>query len=163
MAAKEKSLYDLSGVNVTRVVSNALNKKGHLKGEKKEVKRLRSVCTHHVINKRGKIKPRFHENGKNVCQCNICRETWKADYYSTEEVDSAIGGIKPIASQAKFIAQAINADQKTIQTEAAFNLYLDNFGKDYKNLVKVAVKKDKNKNNKKKKGKKSSIGGWDIR
>ena len=60
------------------------------------------------------------------------------------------------------LAPALGADKKTRQQIGETNLYVDNFGKVYKNMRKVAEKKDKVKNKKKKKRNTSSLGGWET-
>ena len=50
MAVKSKALLQ---------VTKSINKKGKLKGRnKKETKMLKGMCTHHKINKNGKVKMR---------------------------------------------------------------------------------------------------------
>ena len=86
------------------------------------------------------------------------------NFYTDQEYDKAYGSMKEIASQAKFIAQAIGADTDTIRQVCTTNLYLDDFRKTYKNLTKVAQKNDERKKKKKKKRESNSeLGSWKIK
>lgn len=160
--AKNKSIYDLSGVDPTAEVTKHLTKKGKLAGSKKEKKALRSICTHHAINRKGKIKAKIHDEGNKNCQCDICKERFRSGFYTDQEFDSAYRGFKPIASQAKLLSVATGASKSTVQEVAELNLRIDRFGKTYRNLRNIAQKQDKVKNKKKKQREVENIGGWRI-
>ena len=161
MSKKEKNIFSLVEHDIDPVleVTKHLNKKGNLKGSKKEVKTLRSICCHHVMNKKGKVKPKIHEENRN-CKCPICKDKFRPDFYSDQEYDKAYNGYKPIVSQAKFLAVATGASKTSVQRVAGFSLDLDRFGKTYKNLRSVAQKQDKVKNKKKRRKETEDLGSW---
>lgn len=154
--------FDLTGVDPTVEISKHLTKNGKLTGSKKEKKALRSICPHHSLNRKGKVKARIHDEGNKNCQCPICKERFRSGFYSDQEFDAAYAKFKPIASQAKFIATATNAGKGTIEEISSLNLHIDTFGKTYRNLRSVAEKQDKVKNKKKKQRERENIGGWRL-
>jgi hypothetical protein len=163
---QKRDIYDLTGVDTVKVVTQHVDKKGRLKGNsKKETKALRSICPHHMLNKKGnKVKAKIDVHGKE-CQCQICKEKFANQFYDDQAYDKAYNPIKMVASQAKMMAAATNADKKTVQEVAEFNLRLDGFGKVYKNLRKVAEKEEsvkKKKGNKKDKVKSSAYASWQV-
>lgn len=162
MSKNNKNIYDLSGVDPVVEVSKHLSKKGKLSGNKKEKKALRSICTHHAINRKGKIKARIHDEGNRNCQCDICKERFRSGFYTDQEFSSAYNKIKPIASQAKLLSIATGAGKGTVQEIASLNLHIDRFGKTYRNLRSVAEKQDKVKNKKKKNKERENLGGWRL-
>lgn len=160
---KKRDMFDLTGVDPIRVVSEHVNKSGKLKGNKKEVKAFRSICEHHLINKKGKkVKAKLEVHGKN-CTCKICRETMPMEFYDDQAVERAIKPAKQLMSQAKLIAGATNADLKTQQRVCEANLHLDAFPGLYKSLRKVAEKREKVKKQKKNKEKHSAYDSWYVR
>lgn len=161
MAKKTSSIYDLSGVDPVQEISRHLNKHGKLTGEKKEKKALRSICPHHALNRKGRVKPRIHKEGDKNCQCDICKDRFKAGFYDDMEYSRAYNGMKPIASQAKLLTIATGSDKRTVREVAEFNLRLDRFEKTYKGLRKISQKQDKIKNKKKNKNRNTGdYGGW---
>ena len=162
MSKNNKNVYDLSGVDPIVEVSKHLTKKGKLTGSKKEKKALRSICTHHALNRKGKIKARIHDEGNKNCQCDICKERFRSGFYTDQEFDAAYNKIKPIASQAKLLSIATGAGKGTVQEIASLNLHIDRFKKTYTNLRSVAEKQDKVKNKKKKHQESENLGGWRL-
>ena len=161
--AKNKTIFDLGGVDPVVEVSKHLSKKGKLQGNKKEKKALRSICPHHTINKKGRIKPRVHPEGGKMCTCEICRDRFKAGFYDDQEFDQAYRKFKPIASQGKLLAQAVGAGHDTVKEVSTLNLYIDRYEKTYKNLRNIAQKQDKAKKKKKnKKNKNTNLGSWKV-
>lgn len=158
-----KNIYDLSGVDTVTEVSKHLNKHGKLTGDKKSRKALRSICPHHALNRKGRVKPRIHIEGNKMCQCEICKERFKAGFYDDQEYAKAYNQMKPILSQAKLLTIATGADKRTVQDVAALNLRMDRFGKTYSSLRKISEKQDKVKNKKKKNYNNSDLGGWRSR
>lgn len=160
---KSKSIYDLSGVDPMQEVSKHLNKKGQLKGgDKKKTKALRSICVHHAINKKGKQKARIHDAGNGNCQCAICRDKFKADFYTDKEYADGYASFKPQISQAKMMAISVGADKETVRRLCELNLYVDRSQGIMKSLRKVAQKQDAKKNKKKKKTRKNNLGAWKV-
>lgn len=162
MSKNNKNIFDLSGVDPVVEVSKHLSKKGKLEGNKKEKKALRSICTHHAINRKGKVKAKIHDVGNKNCQCDICKERFRSGFYSDQEFDAAYSKIKPIASQAKLLSIATGAGKGTIQEIASLNLHIDRFKKTYNGLRSVAEKQDKVKNKKKQKRERENLGGWKL-
>lgn len=161
--SKQKDVFDLTGVSPTQMVTRRLTKKGKIKGNKKEVRSLRSICEHHTIKKNGRLKPWVEKIDNGLFRCRICGDVFRMDFYGDQEITKAYKGIKPIASQAKFLTVAVGADKKSRKNVAEFNLRLDNFGKTYKNLRAVADKKAKKDKRKKNKKQSSSWGGWELK
>lgn len=162
MSKKNRNIFDLTGVDPVVEVSKHLSKKGKLEGNKKEKRALRSICTHHAINRKGKVKAKIHDEGNKNCQCDICKERFRSGFYTDQEFDAAYSKIKPIASQAKLLSIATGAGQSTVQEIASLNLHIDRFGKTYRGLRQVAEKQDKVKQKKNKKRDREQIGGWRI-
>lgn len=156
-----RNALNLSGVNPVQTITEHTNKKGKLTGSKKEVKALRSICTHHVMTKKGKLKPQLHDEGNKYCQCPICRERIRTAFYSDQEYDAARNPFKEIASQEKFLAQATGAGKQTMEEILTLNVAIDRNKKLYQNLRAVAEKKDKIKK-KKKNNTYNGMGGWRI-
>ena len=165
MSKQRKSIFDLNGVNPTAEVSKHLSKKGHLKGSKKEIKNLRSICTHHVINRRGKTKPRIEGNGHGKdCRCKVCRREFPTKFYTQQEYDKAYDGYRRIISQGQFVAVAVGANMDVQRQIASTALYIDKYGKLHRNLQNVASKQAKGKNKKEKRYQRDGerIGRWNL-
>lgn len=162
MSKNNKNIFDLSGVDPVVEVSKHLSKKGKLEGNKKEKKALRSICTHHAINRKGKVKAKIHDEGNKNCQCDICKERFRSGFYNDQEFDAAYAKFKPIASQAKLLSIATGAGKGTVQEIASLNLHIDRFKKTYNGLRSVAEKQDNVKNKKKQKRERENLGGWKL-
>lgn len=155
--------FSMAGVDPVKVVSEHLTKKGKIKGSKKEVKNIKSICPHHALNRKGKKKAKVQPLKGKMCQCKICQEKYKQDFYTDQELDKAYNEIKPQMSQAKLLVQATNADKYSVQYISEANIYIDRFGKFYRNLRSVGQKQDKTKKKKKKDNLSSELGGWSTR
>ena len=162
--AKSKSMFDLTGVDPVQEVSRHVNKKGKLKaGDKKKEKALKSICPHHAINRKGKLKARVHDDGNGQCQCDICRDRFKSNFYSDAEYDKAYDAYKPQISQAKMIAVAVGADKETIKEVCELNLHVDQSRQLMRRLRKVGQKQSTKPKKKKKKGNNNNPGAWRIK
>lgn len=164
MAKSMFDTYTMADKNPLKVVTNHVNKKGRLTGSKKEKAVLRSICPHHVLDKKGRIKKAkldSVDHGKK-CQCRICQDKFKSGYYTDQEYEKGYSSFKEIISQAKMVAVAVGADQKSIQGIATLNLQVDRFGKVYRNLRKLGQKQDKVKGKKKRKRESGSMGEWRV-
>ena len=152
--AKQRNIFDLSGVDPVREVSKHLNKKGKLKGSKKEVKNLRSICMHHAINRKGKIKPRITSDegghGKN-CRCTICQDRFRTGFYNDQEVNERYRNFKQVASQLKFMLVAEGANKEAVREAAELNLHVDRLPKIYRNARTIADKQGKKRKKKRNK------------
>lgn len=153
---------DLKKVKALQLVSKSVNKKGKLVGKnKKETKMLKAVCPHHRINKHGKVKPTFMNNGEGTCVCTMCRATFPAKFFKDEKLDGIIGDMKTVNEQAKFMAVATGAGNQTIDFFTQFGVMLANYKKAYTKERNVAEKQSNVKNKKKKKSYESNqYGSW---
>lgn len=162
--AKSKDMFDLTGVDPVQEISRHLSKKGKLKaGDKKKQKALKSICPHHAINRKGKMKARVHDDGNSNCQCDICRDRFKSNFYSDAEYDKAYDAYKPQISQAKMIAVAVGADKETIREVCELNLHVDNSRQLMRRLRKVGQKQSTKPKKKKKKNQNNNPGAWRIK
>ena len=133
-------------------------KKGKLRaGSKKEKKILKGACTHHFLSKNDRVKPAYYNDGRGYCTCNICGHTWPAKMKPKDKVESAIGPVRELNDQLKTLAQAMNADKKTIGYVSEFGSMIELFPPFYERIKTVAEKNDRVKKKKKNKG--SSDGG----
>lgn len=160
--AKKNSIFDLTDVDPVKTVSDHMNKKGRLRGNKKEIRALRSICPHHAINRKGKVKVRVHKEGDKNCQCDICKDRFQLGFYTDQQYDKAYDTFKPVASQAKLIAVAVGAGKETVQEVTTLNVLLDRSRKTMKNLRNVAQKQQSKKKKKKNKGQSRQLGGWSM-
>lgn len=161
---KNRNIFDMSKVDPIRAVSRNVGKHGKLQGNKQEKSALRSICEHHIISKKGKkVKAKLEIHGKN-CTCSICKETFPTRFYTDQDYDAAYAPFKAVLSQSKLMAASTNADLKTQQEICELNLRADRHRKIYRNLRKVAQKKDKieKRQKDKKREKKSSFGAWQV-
>lgn len=163
-----ETFFSTAGVDPTVEISKHVSKKGKLNDcNKREKKALKSICPHQIVTKNGKIKPTIEDagskNGVDMVRCRICGDIIKAGFYTDEEYAKAYNAMKPIMSQGKMLAAAIGVGKKVTQQIAESNLYLDNYGKTYKNMRNVAEKQERVRNKKKKKKSNNKLGGWNIR
>ena len=146
--------------NVVKVTKST-NKKGNLKGKnKKETKMLKAICPHHRINKKGKVVPTIFNNG-DYCICTLCGAKFRANFYSKEEVKEAVGAMKEMNNQAKFMSVATNAGENMCDYFGSFGAMIGTFSKNMKKITKVAQKQGAVKEKKKKHDQGSSMyGSW---
>lgn len=164
MGKKGRNIYDLSGVDPIKTLSQHVTKNGKIVGSKKEKQAMRSICEHHVISKKGKkVKAKLNIHGKQ-CECEICKDRFPTTFYSDQDYDKAYQPYKAVLSQGKFMAASTNADMKTQQEICELNYRADRFKKVYQNLRKVAEKKDRidKKKNEKKNGGRSAFDVWHV-
>lgn len=153
------------GKNITAKISKYISKNGKIKGKnKKQTKALRCACTHHVISKKGKIRPNIDNDGNGVCYCEGCNESFRSKLFSDEELSTIFEDQNEVLQQAKFLATALDAGEETEEYLAVLNILLSEFPKTYRKLRNAAEKKDRIQ--KKSKGKtekyngSSAFGGW---
>lgn len=161
---KNRDICDMSKVDPIRAVSRNLTKHGKIQGNKQEKATFRSICEHHYMSKKGKkMKAKLDIHGRN-CTCKICQETFPTKFYNDQEYDAAYAPFKAVLSQSKLMAASTNADLRTQQEICELNLRADRHRKTYRNLRKVAEKRDKVEKKKKDKGKnkQSSFGAWQV-
>lgn len=145
-------------------VTKSLNKKGKLKGSnKKETKMLKGICPHHKITKKGKVVPTIFNNG-DYCICSICGGKFPASFYTNDEMDTIVGGMKEMNNQAKFMSIATNAGDQMSDYFATMGSMLVSFKKNAKKLRTVAEKQGSVREKKKKRNQGSSMyGSWGHR
>lgn len=153
------------GKNLTVKISKCINKNGRLKGRnKKEEKRLKRMCTHHRLNKKGKIKPNIGNDGNGMCYCEACEKNFRAKAYNNDEVHSVINEFDELLQQSIFMASALDAGDETIEYLAALSLLTGEFSKTYKKIRHAAEKRDsiakKTKNKTERWSGSSAFGGW---
>lgn len=146
-----------------KAVTAHLNKKGKLRGKnKKETKMLYSICQHHIVSQNGKVKARI-SNNDGMCTCKICGEQFPAAPFSNTEVKDAIGSVKQIVNQAKFLATALNAGEDTTKAFSEDAVMLQTLSKRYKRITKIAKKQGDMKKKKKGNGNNNGsqqLGSW---
>lgn len=148
------------------MVTNALNKKGTLKGKnKKETKQLKAICPHHKFNKKGKLKPTIFNNGDGTCTCEMCGARFPASFYKNNELDDVVGGMQTLNDQAKYMAVSLGAGNETIEYFSQAGGILGKYKKAYKKIRNVAEKQNSVKKKKNKKGGygSSQYGSWGHR
>lgn len=147
-----------NGKSLVSTITNNLNKHGEIKGEnKKETKKLKAVCPHHRVNKKGKIRPTI-ENHDGVCYCKMCGAEFRAPLYENKELSAIVNKYKGVLNQAKFITQSADMGENMIGFFANANIYASETKKQYKKIRKIAEKSDRIK--KKKGGKNRNNGGY---
>jgi hypothetical protein len=146
-------------------VTKNINKKGRLKGKnKKETKALIGMCPHHRLNKHGKVRPTIIPSKDNTRICTMCAARFDAKFYTNEDVENVLGEMDRLNQQAKFMATAINAGDKTVDFFATTGVILKQYKKLYKRLRNVAQKQGSIRNKQKNKGNgysnSASYGSW---
>ena len=149
-----------------KLVTEALNKKGALKGKsKKETKVLKALCPHHKYSKKGKLKPTIFNNGDGTCVCTMCGKKFPASLYNNENLGQIVGDMKTLNEQSKYMAVATGAGPATIDYYSQFGVMIGNYKKSYKKLRNVIAKQDSIKQKKKKRAGTTSAqyGSWGRR
>lgn len=156
MSKKKNKKYGYGGGNDTLKakplikVTQALNKKGKIKGHnKKETKILKAMCPHHRINKKGQSVPKLYNNG-DYCICPMCKGFFKPDFFEKEFVKNTVSDMTEITNQAKFMAVATGAGSKAVEKFCTVSVDLVGYTKAYEKLKAVAQKQGNIKNKKKK-------------
>lgn len=138
-----------------QLVTEATNKKGKLKGKSKsQTKYLKGICPHHVITKKGKLKPRVFNNGNGECICTLCGARFPAKFYDNDSLHNVVGEMTVLNDQCKFLATSVHAGAGTVDYYSEMGAQLVNYGKNYKKLRSVADKQ----NNVRKKKKRNNYG-----
>jgi hypothetical protein len=135
------------------------NGKYKLVGSKADKKIAVEMCRHHIIDKKGNLKPiiEYSDNGK-IGRCPICKRTFPTKFMNDiqERTDEMSEGI----SQAKMISCAIGADRETTNFLTTLSYQTTQFPKVYKNMRNIAEKADRKKKKKKNKKNQKSLGTW---
>lgn len=151
----------MANKNIVKI-TKSINKKGRLKGSnKKETKILNGICTHHKINKHGKIKPTTFVNADEYCICKICGAKFPARFYDNDALDDIIDGMKELNNQNKYTSVAINSGDKMTDFFCTFGAMLTTYKKNSKKIREVARKRgDIKKKKDKSRGGSSMYGSW---
>ena len=164
---KGKPVLGIGDADPLKIVSNGVNKKGKFSGSKKEKKAKRDICQHHIITKKGKVKPTIEPDGKGVCRCYLCGDIVETQLANEGEVAKVTNQFYSKVTQAVFMAQSLGAGHKVIEQLTDTKILTRRFPKCYNNLANVARKQDRVKKNKKNKnsgyGGSSQYGSWGIR
>lgn len=162
---KEKLAKTYAGIgdaNPVRIVTDHVTRQGKFKGSKKEKRALRNVCPHHIITKKGKVKPTIERDGNGNCRCYMCKDIIPLKFADRAEIQKVTGRFYSYVTQAKLMAQSINAGKKAIHQVTDTAILTKMFPGLYNNLANVAQKQDKAKKQKKRNQRYSSgsYGGW---
>lgn len=146
-------------------ISENVNKHGKIKCKnKKMTKEFKNMCFHHVINKRGKVKPRIHNNGSGKCTCSMCSHSFTTKLKSKVEITELNNEYMEAVDQAKFITAAAGLGRETEEYLANLSVSVGKFPNVYNKIKHQAEKSEsvkKNKNRSKTKNNSySAMGGW---
>lgn len=145
--------------SIIAIITENLSKKGEIKGHsKKHTKVLKGGCVHHVINRKGKVKPRIWNDGKGNCTCTICKFSFKTKPANDKDLDSTVDGFQKLNNQAKFVAAASGADSETLSYLSKIGADLMFYKKTYRKLISIVQKRD----NLSKKKQKSNTGSQNF-
>lgn len=155
MAVKSKALLQ---------VTKSINKKGKLKGRnKKETKMLKGMCTHHKLNKNGKVRPKIFSNDNESMICELCGARFPGDFYADSEIKQIVNDMDTLNQQNKYMAVAAGTGDATIDYFAQMGAQLKSYIKNSKKLRNVAQKQSKVKKQKKKASGSAAYGSWGRR
>ena len=144
--------------------TNALNKKGVLKGRnKKETRALKGGCPHHRINKHGKVKSSIIIKDGTTCVCTMCGAEFPAVFYNNNSINDIVDNMIELNNHNKFIAVAANAGDEMIELFSQTGVILQSYKKASKKNRNLAEKQDnvKKKNNKhNNRNGSSALGSW---
>ena len=152
--------------NVIVMLSEHVNKRGELRGkDKKETKTLKSMCVHHRLNKKGKVKPRIGvDNGR--CTCEMCGHKFGTRILKHDDVRKIVKPLVELVDQSKYMTVAGDLGDEATNYFCKLAVELDKFPKAYGKVADAVQKKDsvKKKKNKNRKGHggsgSSSYGSW---
>lgn len=144
-----------SGKKYQAVLSTteALTKKGKLKGKnKKQTKLLKAACCHHVYNRKGKLRPTYHDNSHGNVTCELCGRSFSVMWADKDKINDIIKPVLSYMDQAAAGAVAGNLGEKAVDTLVHTKVAVTQFPKNYEKVMKVLhkasrMKKKKNRNN----------------
>ena len=147
-----------------QVVTSMLTKKHgkyRLNGSKAEKKIAKSACQHHIMDKKGNIKPRVEYSSDNkTVRCQICGAIIPTAFFEDATVEKRTSQTQQVINQAKMLACAVGADRDTAMYLTSAHMNMTQLPKVYDSLRSIAEKADRKKNKKKNKKKQKSMGGW---
>ena len=145
MAKKQKhrNEYSIGDGSIVAIITESLSNKGEIRGRsKKQTKVLKGACVHHVINKKGKIKARIHNDGKSVCTCLLCKFKFGTKLYEDKALDAEINGFQRLNNQAQFLAVAAGADEETVRFFSEMGSKTMFYAKSYRKLRSIVERQD---------------------
>ena len=148
---------------ILRRYTNAINKKGELKGSnKKETKSLRGGCVHHKYNKHGNPKATIFINDGSTCNCTLCKGSFPAVFYDNKSIHDIVDEMVELNNHNKYIAVASNAGEEVVEYFSMIGSMLAFYPKNSKKVRNVAQKQDNVKKKKKHHngGGSSAYGSW---
>lgn len=151
--------------NITAYLTDHLNKHGELRGaNKEETRRLRDMCLHHKITKKGKTKPAVTNDGNGTCYCPMCGHKFSTHLWSEKEIKEKVAAVMNVLDQSKFMTVSADFGKEVEKYLVNLSVELGKLPKIYKKQRKVVEKRDHVKNKKKKKSynntSSSSYGSW---
>lgn len=163
---KGKIINGIGDANPVKIVSNSINGKGKIRGNKKQKREVKAICNHYIYTRKGKLKPTIEPEGRGKCRCYICGDIVPMDLLQEGEIIKETKRVYDRVSQAAFMAQSLDAGKNVVAQITDTKNLLKKFPKTYTNLRKVAEKLDRTTKNKKKNknhnGGSSSLGQWSI-
>lgn len=138
---------------------------GKIKGKnKKETKLLKLGCTHHIYNKKGRLKAQIRNNGDGTCACRMCKHNFPTKLASPNTIEESVGGVQKYVDQAKFLNIAIDGGTEADKFLVDYAIMTGQFPKVYSKIAKIANKRDTVKKKKKNRSAAtSSLGSWGPR
>lgn len=160
MAKEKQEKRMIPADKIVAVLSKKLNKRGEIKGDgKSDTKHLKIQCTHHHVNKKGKIKPAIYNDGEGHILCEMCDRSVTTDLKDKSEVKKIVKPIFELSDQLAYIGQAADLGNNVISYATSMKLMLNKFTKFYGKSVKAVKKAEKVKKHKKGKNRRNNNSG----
>lgn len=141
-------------------VTDALNKKGKLKGKnKKQTKILKASCVHHRYTKRMHIKTTAKPIGSSLI-CTACNAEIAKQFFTKDRVKDVCADLREIVEQGKYLSVACNTSNETINYFSRFAVELKMFPKAYMRLSEIANNRGKIKKKKSEISGSRQYGAW---
>lgn len=148
-------------INPVKLLSEHTNRKGKLKGTKKEKKYLKCACPHHTYNRKGKMKATIEHDGSGNCRCFMCGDIIPLKFANDSDLQKSTDQFYKNVTQCKLMVQSVGAGKEAVQQVTETAIAVKQFPKLYKNVRNAVQKRDKIKKNKKKNHtRNTSFGGW---
>mgnify|MGYP006873022961 CR=1 FL=1 len=165
MSKKKKNWKnELKRCKSIKAYSSKLSKKGRIKGKnKKETMTLRGMCCHHIITKKGKLKPTLETYDKDTKICRVCTHTFNPNFHEGDKLRQTIDNGREIIDQMKFALVALGAKPETIDFVCQAGGYWEHIEKLYKKTVSIVKKRNSLKVKNKKSDRSKIFNEWRIR
>ncbi len=152
MAKKEVKFQPGKKESFTSIITKSLDKHGRIKGKnKKETKKLKDECFHHIKSKKHKIKPDIQNDGQGTCTCYACNHKFRTHTYSKDDMRDLCDNFMEVVDQAKYITVAANLGRNAEEYLVHLTGAVRTFPKFYTKAVKVVSKEESTKKRKKRK------------